>query len=227
MVLCGIYKFTNKESGKVYIGQSKNIWQRYGFHYSMAAANDYQKLSSFDQALCDNPTGFDFEIVELCSEEELNNKETYWIEFYNSIEEGYNSISNKRVYQFTLDGEFVGAHLGYSEAAKSIGKPQGKGNIYHCCQGTNQTAYGYKWSYSPTLEEKTEIKSNPNSAYSTMKRAVAQYSLSGEFIKLHPSCAEAARSVGVTASAIAHVCKGRQKTSKGYIWKYNDEQWEQ
>ena len=30
---CGIYKFTERDSGKVYIGQSKNIWLRYGFHF--------------------------------------------------------------------------------------------------------------------------------------------------------------------------------------------------
>ena len=33
---------------------------------------------------------FSFEIVEECSKEELNKKEKYWINYYNSFFNGYN-----------------------------------------------------------------------------------------------------------------------------------------
>ena len=33
---------------------------------------------------------FTFEILEECLPEELNDKEKYWIDFYNGVEYGYN-----------------------------------------------------------------------------------------------------------------------------------------
>ena len=41
----------------------------------------------------DGIDSFTFELLEECSEEELNSKERYYIELYNSIDYGYNSQS--------------------------------------------------------------------------------------------------------------------------------------
>jgi hypothetical protein len=144
----------------------------------------------------------------------------YWIEQYNSIEDGYN-IVNHRVYQFDLDGNLLNSYLGYTEAANKIGKPQGIANIYKCCKGTISTSYGYKWSLSPNLEA-IDVKKT-REPHSTKKREVLQLDLSGNVIKSFSSCTEAARSVGSTTGAICHACSGRAKSCKGYRWKYSEE----
>lgn len=85
-----IYKITNKINGKVYIGQTITpLNQRMSKHYSRANTEE-------------NPTGlhaamkkygrdnFDVEIVCECSTEELDDKERYYIEFYDSYNSGYN-----------------------------------------------------------------------------------------------------------------------------------------
>lgn len=230
MICCGIYKFTERDTGKVYIGQSKDIYGRYGLHYFHATNKKYEQLSPIDQALFHNPMGFDFEIIELCEEHELNAKENYWIEYYNSKEKGFNVFSQQKIYQFTKNGELVNVYNGYSEAARAIGKVDGKANIYHCCKGTIKTAYGYRWSYFSDLnkEQKApELSKQKNQGHSTKKREVLQLTTDGKLVQKYTSCADAARAVGVTSSAITHVCNGRGKTCKGFVWKYNEENWEQ
>jgi hypothetical protein len=50
---------------------------------------------------------------------------------------------------------------------------------------------------------------------------INQYSLDGIFIKRWSSIIEACKYYGVSSSCIVDCCKGRQKTSKGFIWKYD------
>lgn len=52
--------------------------------------------------------------------------------------------------------------------------------------------------------------------------SVLQYDKNGNFIKEHKSTIEAGNSVNKNSSNIIAVCKGRQKTCAGFIWKYKE-----
>ena len=222
MDYCGIYKFTNKENGKVYIGQSKHIYQRYGLHYNIAFGTKADELlTEFDRALRQTPNAFEFEIIEECAENELNNREQEWIRYYQEQGEVYNTQIIPKVYQFSLTGELIGSYLGYSEAARAVNKPEGKANIYHCCKGTIKTAYGYKWSYTNAITDETNKSTTPSRQW----RSVVQMNNEGEVIQTFPSIREAARTMGVSEASIRHACTGRSKSCKGYVWKYNEEEW--
>lgn len=220
----GIYKFTNQQNGLIYIGQSKNIWSRYGQHYFQAFSKPYEKIIDIDKAIRDNPEGFTFEIVELCPEELLTQRENYWIEYYNSREFGYNNTRTPLIYQFDLDGNLVGSYWGYTEAARAVGEPQGMGNIYKCCKGQILTSYGYKWSFSQ--DKAAEMASSPrildNGRHSTQKRKVLQLDNNGNILNEFPSCAEAARAMLVSTGAICNACNGRAKSCAGYKWQYKE-----
>lgn len=86
---CGIYKIENKLNGKVYIGQSNNIERRWNEH-----KNNYLKINSkFYKAIQEfGIENFELIILEECSEEELDEKELYYIIEYNSIKDGYNTV---------------------------------------------------------------------------------------------------------------------------------------
>lgn len=88
---CGIYKITNLINGKVYIGQSCHIKQRWQEHKRISRRkNSTQKLYiAFNEYGLEN---FLFEIIELCPKEELLKREEYYINFYQSSldEKGYN-----------------------------------------------------------------------------------------------------------------------------------------
>ena len=47
-----------------------------------------------------------------------------------------------------------------------------------------------------------------------------QYTLSGEFIKEHRSTLDAEKETGIKHITISRACRGMQKTSGGYIWKF-------
>ena len=81
MPVCGIYKITNLINGHCYIGQSRNIKQRWKDHRSRAfnissEQYEYPLYRAFRKYGLEN---FSFEILEKCSLEELNEKESLWI----------------------------------------------------------------------------------------------------------------------------------------------------
>lgn len=92
--ICGIYKITNIKNQMCYIGQAKDVRKRLNEHLKKGLGIDTPQGNKLYQAMLeDGIDSFTFELLEECSEEELNNKERYYIELYNSIDYGYNSQS--------------------------------------------------------------------------------------------------------------------------------------
>lgn len=85
--MIGIYKITNNINGKIYIGQSNNIQRQFSEHQNRGATSRIPVDIAIQRYGKEN---FNFEIIEECSIEQLNQKETYWITYFNSIENGYN-----------------------------------------------------------------------------------------------------------------------------------------
>ena len=81
-----IYKFTNKINGKVYIGQTVNEEQRY-YNHKRCLEDSY-----FHRAVKKYGwENFDYEVIERLDESLLDEREIYWIDFYQSFgEKGYN-----------------------------------------------------------------------------------------------------------------------------------------
>lgn len=80
-----IYCFHNIKNNKRYIGQTVNLHSRYKDHFN-SKLND-----EFHQELRKNPDNFEFIILEEVKETELDNREIYWIDYYNSFLDGYNN----------------------------------------------------------------------------------------------------------------------------------------
>jgi group I intron endonuclease len=89
MIKCVIYKITSP-SNKVYIGQSRNVDKRFKQYKSMRCNTQKVLLNSLKKYGVDNHA---FEIIEECAFEDLNIRERYWQEYYNSLApNGLNSI---------------------------------------------------------------------------------------------------------------------------------------
>lgn len=56
-------------------------------------------------------------------------------------------------------------------------------------------------------------------------RPITQFSLTNEPIKVWSSAREAGREMKVSHSNIIACCNGRQKSCKGFIWRYSDERY--
>lgn len=87
---CGIYKITNKLTKKAYIGQSKNIYNRWEEHKTQSK-NKMNNAPLYKDMRKYTIQNFKFEILEECDLNKLNEKEIYYIEKYNTIQpNGYN-----------------------------------------------------------------------------------------------------------------------------------------
>lgn len=90
--VCGIYTIRNIVNNKIYIGQSLYISKRFSNHkYKLKNDIHYNPYlqSSFNKYGFNN---FIFETIEVCTEDNLNEREMYWVSFYKSYNRnfGYN-----------------------------------------------------------------------------------------------------------------------------------------
>jgi group I intron endonuclease len=91
-----IYKIENKINGKCYIGQTIEPSKRWSKHkYGMRRVKQGKKskdIQAIHYALAKyGVKNFTFKIIEeVDTQEEANNRETYWVSYYNSLKNGYN-----------------------------------------------------------------------------------------------------------------------------------------
>lgn len=89
---CGIYKITSLITGEIYIGQSLDCCERFKQHCKNAlGVNNISPQNKLYKAMeRDGLENYTFEILEECDSSNLNEKEKYYINFYNSYNFGLN-----------------------------------------------------------------------------------------------------------------------------------------
>lgn len=88
---CGIYRIVNKLNGKCYVGQSVDIERRFEEHnkkYRNYKGEPYRRL--YDALHKYGIYNFESELLELCGPEKLNEREIHWINYFDSLRNGYN-----------------------------------------------------------------------------------------------------------------------------------------
>lgn len=90
--VCGIYKITNLITGEHYIGQSKNIDERWKAHCKCGLGIEASATNTlYNSMQKDKVWNFTFEVLQECKPEELNEKEAFWIQSYQSNVYGLNT----------------------------------------------------------------------------------------------------------------------------------------
>ena len=87
----GIYKLTNLDSGKAYIGKSTNVKKRITDHFKAAIGiNNIAWQAVHDEILKTGFWNWSIEVIIYCDQKDLNDLEKYYIEFFKTQEFGYN-----------------------------------------------------------------------------------------------------------------------------------------
>lgn len=223
---CGIYKITNKILNKHYIGRSIHIEDRWKEHIrgkgSSLLFTDFQKYG------LDN---FSFEIIELCTEDIIHQRERYWIEYYGSFVDGYNkndggdnsiyatAQTKKPIYCYNLNGEFIKKYESLSDAERDTGISNS--NISRAAKTKGRTK-NYLWTYvyheniSPYERYLGDVGKNSG-------KTIYQFDKQMNFIQEFVSAKEAERITGINNSSINQVCNKKRKSAGGYIWKFKEE----
>jgi group I intron endonuclease len=209
--MCGIYKIENLINGKIYIGQSVDIQYRFRNHKSESFN---PKSNAYDTAIhrairkygVDN---FSFDVVEECDQDELREREIYWINYYNSFGVGYNltsggegvpTINIKQVQKLWDDG------LSIKEIAQAL----------NCNQ---HTAIHILESYK-NYNSQESYKRGRKNARKKMNKSILQYDLHGVFVQKHESIAAASVATNIKRSNISSALTGKVLSAGGYQWVY-------
>jgi hypothetical protein len=115
----------------------------------------------------------------------------------------------KTVYMFDLNGNYLRSFKSAREAAMFIdpnNQDNIRANIKNNCLGTTISSYGYYWSY------KKEFNYSPD-----YLREIAQYTISGKFIRTFKSITNAESELNLNSIHQAIVKKG---SLGGYQWRY-------
>ena len=117
-IIQGIYKIENKNTSKVYIGQSQDIHTRWNDHKSMLKnGTHHSKKLQMSYDLAKDESIFEYSILEEVNDEKRRKiREQYYIDLYDSVSDGYNCVNNncsskkkvkdmKRIYYYNLFAE--------------------------------------------------------------------------------------------------------------------------
>lgn len=114
------------------------------------------------------------------------------------------SIKYRKVYQYSLSGEYINEFDSYLSAQKHIGK-----NGLSTALRLGRTFAGFQWKFEKLDKiDSVEIKHSA--------RKVGQYDLSGNLIKIYNTVTECTKDF----PGCRHVLHNKYKTSGGYVFKY-------
>ena len=186
-----IYKITNKVNGKIYIGQTmRTISVRWSEHVRDSGVNPNVKpccnyVSILHKAIAKYGVDcFTVEEVEQCDNDQLNRRERYWIEYYQSNKSGYNIYLGGESTTAVSDNEILELwNKGYiiKEIASELG----------LCDDTISRRLK-----NVGITSKEILKRGNIHAITTRSKPVYQYDIDGNFIKEFSSLKEAQESIG-------------------------------
>lgn len=225
-----IYKVTCKVNGKLYIGKTYNFEKRKREHIL-----DKNVDIPFHKALKKyGLENFEWEIIDTAeSDEELIQKEIYWIRKLNTCvkfenSNGYNitlggdggfAWNSRKIAQFSLDGKFIRC-FDSSEQAQLFVNSNGS-SVKGCANGRYKQAYGYIWKWFDEWDGNDIIPyEKPKSS---RRKRIVQVDLDGNYIETFDSVTDASLKSGVGRCNISSCLAGKYHSSGGYIWVYESE----
>lgn len=195
----GIYKITNTQNGKVYIGKSlllkyrfkKHLWslkkQKHSNKHLQAAWNKYGDV-------------FWFDILELCGKDKVNEREKFYINKFDSTNpsKGYNK---------TKGGDGL------------LATPEIKAKISKTLMGRTHTEERKRNQSNAQLGKKRSNQHKKAIGVSLLK-PVTQFTKEGGIVNQWDSIKQINELLGYDITCISRCCNNKQKTSYGFIWEF-------
>lgn len=227
-IISGIYCIENSITGKKYIGQSRNINDRWYKHKSElnhnVHDNDYLQ-NAWNKYGEEN---FRFYILDQCDENDLDEKEKYYIELHDTLnrEHGYNLKSGgqnggAKASEYVRQKQSKALRESYqnnddlrnkrkTDALEQWADPEIKEKI----MGSNNGMYGKHH----TEEARKKISEKHKGKISPHRIIVPIVCV--ELDQVFECPADAAKMFSLNSTNILHVCRGLRKTCGGYHWKF-------
>ena len=234
----GIYLIKNKINDKKYVGQTYNLKYRWNRHRSDLKNNRHHNKHLQNSWNKYGESNFEYMILERCTLENIDDREIYWISFYDSKNNGYNlangglgcrgykhtpeqilkmrKIQNPEpIIQYSLKGEYIREWYSTSQASKELNIF--KLTIENCCkkQQCVKSASGFIWCF-----KKDELDKEYYLTRKSNCKQINQYDMNFNLIKTWNSVNEIFEKTGFGKAAIRNACKEKTRYSHGFIWRY-------
>lgn len=203
---CGIYRLKNLCNGKIYIGQSVDIERRWGFH-RWELVNDRHPNCHLQNAWNKTDGNFEFSVIEYCSVDQLDDREIYWISFYQSNDP-------KKGYNLTTGGDGIRGLERTEEHRKNLSK---------ALKGREGPMKGKKFSEEHKQKIARALRGNTNMHFGKDNKASTPVICldTGERFEC---AAEAGRRCGSKSDTpgtnIRKCCLGLRPRAFGYKWAF-------
>lgn len=131
IIMGTIYSITNLLNNKKYIGQtSKKPEDRWKEHIYRGTSNKWYRTSAITKAIHKyGANNFKFEVIEKTDNSLLNEREEYWIKYYNTFYNGYNSTQGGQLnggYKYDIDSKLL------IEQYNKLGSTRKVAKLYNC-----------------------------------------------------------------------------------------------
>lgn len=239
-----IYGHRCKTTNKWYIGETSYIdnpikrFGNNGWRYKVKNNGRY-KHPKFVMAInCYGWDDFEHYILDYADANTVDEKEIYWISYYNSLENGYNSTNggmhahklsdeNKRKISNPIEmldtrGNIIMEFESAKKAAEYIGL-YNNSRIINCCKGREKTVKGYVWRYKNgnSIRKETINRNKIKLEGYHAKTKVEQLDLeTSNTIKIFDSAQEVYNELGIKPSCIYRCCRNERISTGGYGWRY-------
>ncbi len=197
---CGIYAITHRETGRQYVGRSVDVEDRWAHHYSAGCSYIGTVIQRYGSR------AFDFEIIEECDRDQLDEREIYWIAKLGTMKpSGFNLGRGGKGVDFTPE---VRAKM--STALKGRKVSDETKRIWSRQRSGRTLNVDWRRKVSEGL------KGKPKTAEHRIKTGKARASLTEDQVRTARDLAQQgvrhkdiAESFGCCTATISHICSGR------------------
>lgn len=222
-----VYKITNKENGKIYIGiTNQGASVRWYKHCSETnAGSTFPIHNAIRKYGKDN---FQIEVVEEIIDQDydyLKEREKHWIA-------EFDSYNREKGYNLTLGGDGTFGRFHSQETKEKIRqKAVGRKISEETRKKMSESQKKREWNHQELSERAKEAnrvrwskkESREKASRNNGKRKVIlQYDTGMNLIREFHSVNEAGRNLGKRHQNIAACARGKLKTAYGFIWKYKE-----
>lgn len=171
----GIYVIYNNQSGKMYIGSSKNIldrWRRHKYHLNKGIHDNIYLQRAWDK---DGKESFEFQIVEYCDANVLHEREQVWIDSLNVLDKAIG-------YNLTMDTQRPGK--GYKHSPETLAKMSkaqiGRKHSQETLRKMSENQKGKRWTEEAKLKASLKRKGRKVSEETRRKISISAKKISKE-----------------------------------------------
>lgn len=135
------------------------------------------------------------------------------------------STYKTRINQYTLDGKYITTYDSILNAHIATGA--NRSGIGSCCVGRVRKSGEFQWRYcNKEFPEGVDIEPIRKVVHNKLRKKILQCDLEGSVIRIYDSFTQASIESDCCSASIAKVLRGELKSTKGYIWRYANEEGE-